>query len=256
MFMEKFSLKGLAGIVTGGGQGIGRVYCHAFAEAGADVVVAEMNAETGKETSEQVRATGRKCVFVETDVRDRRSVEHMVDESLKAFGKMDFLMNNVGLARVCPAVDISEEQWRSVFDVNLNGMFFCCQAVGRHMINRKMGSIINVSSVSDRIANHGRAHLSYNVSKAGVRHLTTVLACEWAEHNVRVNGIAPGFVATEQARRALADASYGDKVVPWIPMQRPGEPAELGPLAIFLASPASSYMTGTTVVIDGGYTCW
>ena len=256
MYMEKFSLKGQVGIVTGGGQGIGRVYCHAFAEAGADIVVVEINPDTGRETAEQLRAMGQRSIFVETDIRRRQSVESMVEKAISEFGKIDFLMNNAGLARVCPVEDVSEEAWRAIFDVNLNGTFFCCQAVGRHMIRRKTGSIINVSSVSDRIANRNRAHASYNVSKAGVRHLTTVLACEWAKHNVRVNGIAPGYVATVQAKLALADPEYGGQVMPWVPMQRPGEPEELGPLAIFLASSASSYMTGTTVVIDGGYTCW
>ena len=256
MYMDKFSLEDMVGIVTGGGQGLGRVYCHAFAEAGADVVVAEINPETGRETSEQVIAAGRRSIFVETDIRRHDDIQHMVDETIEQFGRIDFLMNNAGLARVCPAVDLDEEEWRDIFDLNLNGMFFCCQAVGRHMISRKSGSIINISSVSDRIANRGRPHISYNVSKAGVSHLTTLLACEWAPYHVRVNGIAPGYVATEKVKPALADPEYGQQVIPWVPMQRPGEPEELGPLAIFLASPASSYMTGTTVVIDGGYTCW
>jgi len=256
MYMNKFSLEGMVGIVTGGGQGLGRVYCHAFAEAGADLVVAEINAATAAETAEQVRQAGRRAIAVETDVRRKASVEAMVERALKEFGKIDFLMNNAGLARLYPAVDVPEDEWRDIFDVNLNGMLFCCQAVGRHMIQRRSGSIVNVSSVSDRVANRGRPHASYNVSKAGVRHLTTVLACEWAEHNIRVNGIAPGYIATEHAKAFLADPKYGGQFIPWIPMQRPGEPEEIGPLAIFLASPASSYMTGTTVVIDGGYTCW
>ncbi len=256
MFMEQFSLDGMVGVVTGAGRGLGRVYCHAFAEAGADLVVAEINPETGTETAEQIRSTDRRSVFIETDVRQRHSVELMVEETLREFGRIDFLVNNAGLARVCPSVDIPEEDWRDTFDVNLNGMFFCCQAVGRHMIRRRAGSIVNISSIADRIANRGRLHLSYNVSKAGVTQLTSVLACEWAQYNVRINGIAPGFVATEHVKPALEDPNYGGQVIPWIPMQRPAAPEELAPLAIFLVSSASSYMTGSTVVIDGGYTKW
>ncbi len=256
MFMEQFSLDGMVGVVTGAGRGLGRVYYHAFAEAGADLVVAEINPETGTETAEQIRSTDRRSVFIETDVRQRHSVELMVEETLREFGRIDFLVNNAGLARVCPSVDIPEEDWRDTFDVNLNGMFFCCQAVGRHMIRRRAGSTVNISSIADRIANRGRLHLSYNVSKAGVTQLTSVLACEWAQYNVRINGIAPGFVATEHVKPALEDPNYGGQVIPWIPMQRPAVPEELAPLAIFLVSSASSYMTGSTVVIDGGYTRW
>lgn len=256
MYMEQFSLAGMVGIVTGGGQGLGRIFCHAFAEAGADVIVAETNSATGEQTAEQIRKMGRESCFIETDVRQKPSVEQMVQRSLKEFGQIDFLMNNAGLARLGPAADLLEEEWRDIFDVNLNGTFFCCQAVGRHMIQRRCGRIINISSVSGRVANRHREHVAYNVSKAGVSHLTTTLACEWAQHNVRVNGIAPGYMATEQAKNALATPGYGDQVIPWVPLGRPGEPEELGPLAIFLASGASAYMTGTTIVVDGGYTCW
>lgn len=256
MFLEKFSLQGLVGIVTGGGQGIGRVYCHALAEAGAGLVVAERNVATGEETARQVDAIGSKSLFVETDVRRSAAVDRMVEKTLQIFGRIDFLINNAAVSHACPTVDVSEQKWRSIFNVNLNGTFFCCQAVGRHMIERRSGSIVNISSISGLIGNQGRTHLAYNVSKASVAHLTRVLSCEWARHNVRVNGIIPGFVATEQAKRALADPEYGDRIMPRIPMQRLAEPEELGPLAIFLVSPASSYMTGANVVIDGGYTCW
>ena len=151
MFMDQFSLEGLVGIVTGGGQGIGRVYCHAFAEAGADVVVAEFNAASGEETAAQVTQLGRQGLFVQTDVCQVASVDAMVERTLRHFGKIDFLVNNAARSSVCPTVDLSEEEWRSIFDVNLNGTFFCCQAVGRHMIERRSGSIIG----SDRQSGPG-----------------------------------------------------------------------------------------------------
>ena len=254
--MQKFSLAGKVGIVTGAGQGLGRVYCQAFAEAGADLVVAEIVPETGARTADEVRAAGRRSLFVETDVRRKSSVDAMVGRALDEFGQIDFLVNNAGLARNCPAVDVTEDDWRDIMDVNLTGLFFCCQAVGRHMIARRSGTIVNISSISASVANRGRNHVSYNVAKAGVSNLTKMLACEWAEHNLRVNAIAPGYTATETIKPFLDDPSFGGELMPWIPMRRPARPEELAPLAVFLVSPASSYMTGATVVVDGGFTCW
>lgn len=256
MFMEKFSLEGRVGIVTGGGQGLGKVYCLAFAEAGADVVVAEINPETGPKTVEEVERMGRRALFVETDVRSKRSIEGMVEKTLKEFGKIDFLVNNAGIVKWCEAEKVSEEDWREVLDVNLNGLFFCCQAVGRHMLERGKGSIINVASMSGAIVNRPQPQASYNASKAAVIHLTRSLAAEWAPRGVRVNAIAPGYMATDMAKPFFDDPKYGGIWIPWTPLNRPGQPEELGPAAIFLASDASSFMTGATLFIDGGYTCW
>jgi NAD(P)-dependent dehydrogenase (short-subunit alcohol dehydrogenase family) len=256
MVLERFSLEGQVGIVTGGGQGLGRVFCHAFAEAGADVVVAEINAETGPTTVDDIRARGRRGLFVETDVRSQESVAAMVDTALEAFGKIDFLMNNAGITIWCEAENVTEADWRQVIDVNLNGLFFCSQAVGRHMINRGGGRIVNVASMSGLIANFPQAQASYNTSKAAVIHLTKSLAAEWAPHNIRVNAIAPGYMSTPMAQPFFDDPEYGGVWMRSIPMKRPGQPAELAPLAVFLASDASSYITGTTIVVDGGYTIW
>ena len=134
MVLDSFSLAGQVGIVTGGGQGLGKVFCHAFAEAGADVVVSEINPDTGPETVEEVRAKGREALFIQTDVRERESVQAMVDQTLARFGKVDFLMNNAGITHWCEAEKVTEADWRQVIDVNLNGLFFCCQSAGRHMI--------------------------------------------------------------------------------------------------------------------------
>lgn len=256
MVLDKFSLAGQVGIVTGGGQGLGKVFCHAFAEAGADVVVAEINPETGPGTVEEVEARGRRGLFVPTDVRRRESVEAMVDAALSEFGRIDFLMNNAGITKWCDAQDVSEADWREVMDVNLNGLFFCSQAVGRHMIERRGGRIINIASMSGLIANFPQAQTSYNTSKAAVIHLTKSLAAEWAPYNIRVNAIAPGYMSTPMATPFFEAPEYGGVWMKAIPMRRPGEPEELGPLAVFLASEASSYVTGTTIVIDGGYTVW
>jgi len=256
MLMEKFSLAGQVGIVTGGGQGLGEVFCRAFAEAGADVVVAEINPETGPATVEEIVAIGRRALFVQTDVRLRASVQGMVDRALAEFGQIDFLMNNAGIVKWAEAEKVTEEDWREVMDVNLNGLFFCCQAVGRHMIERRRGSIINIASMSALIVNRPQCQASYNTSKAAVMHLTRSLAAEWAQYNIRVNAISPGYMGTAMARPYFDDPQYGGVWLANTPMRRPGEPEELGPLAVFLASEASSFVTGANIVIDGGFTLW
>jgi NAD(P)-dependent dehydrogenase (short-subunit alcohol dehydrogenase family) len=256
MVLDKFSLEGQVGIVTGGGQGLGRTFCHAFAEAGADVVVAEINAETGPRTVAEIMARGRRGFFVETDVCRRESVDAMLAAALAKYGQVDFLMNNAGITMWDPAETVAQEDWRRVMDVNLNGLFFCCQAVGSEMIRRGCGRIINIASMSGLIVNFPQAQASYNTSKAAVIHLTRSLAAEWAPHNVRVNAIAPGYMSTPMAQPYFDDPGYGGVWMPAIPMKRPGLPEELGPAAVFLASEASSYVTGTTIVIDGGYTIW
>jgi len=238
MILDTFSLAGRVGIVTGGGQGLGKTFCRAFAEAGADVVVAELNPQTGPQTVAEVEALGRRALFVQTDVADAASVAHMVEETLRAFGKIDFLMNNAGIDQHLEAEKVAPEDWR------------------RHMIERRSGCIINIASMSGLIVNTPQCQASYNASKAGVIHLTKSLAAEWAAYNVRVNAIAPGYMNTEMARPFFEDPAWGGVWMKSIPMHRPGEPEELAPAAIYLASDASSYVTGATLVIDGGYTVW
>ncbi len=254
MFLEQFSLIGKVGIVTGGGQGLGRVFCQAFAEAGADLVIAEYNPQTGVEAAEEMRSLGRKALFIQTDVRKKDSVETMVARAVAEFGKVDFIMNNAGIAQWIEAENMSEQDWRNMMDVNLNGVFLCCQAVGRHMIERRQGAIINIASMSGLIVNFPQPQAAYNTSKAAVIHLTKSLAWEWAKYNVRVNAIAPGYMSTPMAQPFFQDPKYGGLWMEAIPMKRPGEPSELAGVALLLASAASSYITGATIVVDGGYT--
>jgi NAD(P)-dependent dehydrogenase (short-subunit alcohol dehydrogenase family) len=256
MILDEFSLAGQVGIVTGGGQGLGKVFCQAFAEAGADIVVAEYNPATGPGTVEEVKAKGRHALYVQTDVRNPESVNAMVVQAIAEFGKIDFLMNNAGIAHWMEAEKVALADWQNVIDVNLNGVFYCCQAVGQHMIERRNGRIINIASMSGMIVNRPQPQSSYNTSKAAVIHLTKSLAVEWAPYNVRVNAICPGYMRTAMTKPFFDDPKYGNLWIDMIPMRRPGEPEELGPLAVFLASEASSYMTGSAVVIDGGYTAW
>lgn len=256
MILERFSLHGQVGIVTGGGQGLGKTFCQAFTEAGASVVVAEINPQTGALTARELCESGHRALFVETDVRSRDSVRAMVAAALAEFGQVDFLMNNAGITRWAPAEEVSQKDWQDVIDINLNGLFYCCQAVAPHMIARRSGRIINIASMSGLIANRPQAQASYNASKAAVIHLTKSLAAEWAPHNIRVNAIAPGYMDTPMARPFFEDPNYGGRWIDAIPMGRPGRPEELAPIAVLLASEASSYMTGTTVVVDGGFTIW
>jgi NAD(P)-dependent dehydrogenase (short-subunit alcohol dehydrogenase family) len=256
MILDKFSLAGQTGIVTGGGQGLGQVFCHAFAEAGADIVVAEAKSDTGMKVVEEIKAKGRRGLYVQTDVRDPASVQAMAAKTVAEFGRVDFLMNNAGITHWREAEIMSLDDWRNVIDVNLNGVFYCCQAVAQQMIAQRRGSIINIASMSGLIVNRPQPQSSYNTSKAAVIHLTKSLATEWAQHNIRVNAICPGYMGTPMAKPFFDDPRYGPAWMDMIPMKRPGEPEELGPLAVFLASEASSYMTGSAVVIDGGYTAW
>ena len=177
----------------------------------------------------------------------------MVAQTLEKFGRIDFLMNNAGVALWKPAEENTEEDWLNLMNVNLNGLFYCCQAVGKHMISRKAGRIINIASMSGFIANTPQPQAAYNTSKAAVIHLTRSLALEWAQYGIRVNAIAPGYMSTPMAQPFFADPQIGGVWMNLTPMKRPGLPEELGPLAVYLASEASSFMTGSTILIDGGY---
>ncbi len=254
MVLDKFSLAGQVGIVTGGGQGLGRAFCQAFAEAGADLVIAEINPLTGPQAAAEVQSgTGRQVQFIQTDVRIKASVEAMVAQTLEQFGKIDFLMNNAGVTLWRPAEDVSEQEWRDLLDTNLNGLFFCCQAVSKSMIARRSGRIINIASMSGSIVNTPQPQAGYNTSKAAVIHLTKSLALEWAQYNIRVNAISPGYMATPMAKPFFDNPQYGPTWMGLTPMKRPGQPEELGPLAVYLASEASSFVTGASIIIDGGY---
>ncbi|MDR1533739.1 MAG: SDR family oxidoreductase [Planctomycetota bacterium] len=252
---EMFSLAGRTGIVTGGGQGLGRAFCRAYAEMGANVVVAEINPETGAEAAGELRALGVESLFVRTDVTRREDLEAAVEAALGLAGRVDFLHNNAGITLWKEAELVPGDDWRRVWDVNLNSVFLGCQAVFPVMKRQGKGSIVNTASMSARIVNVPQRQASYNASKAGVLHLTRSLAVEWAGYGIRVNCISPGYMNGPMAGRFFDDPEIGPIWRGMTPMRRPGEPEELCGAAVLLASDASSFTTGADFAIDGGFTC-
>ncbi|WP_369017366.1 SDR family oxidoreductase [Thermatribacter velox] len=254
---ELFSLQDEVAIVTGGAQGLGREMSLGLAEAGAHVVIADLDINTAQRTASEIQALGRESLALRVDVTSKEQVEQMVSQSLSRFGKIDILITSAGIGQWRKAEEMSEEDWKRVIDVNLTGTFLCCQAVGREMIKRKKGSIITISSMSGLIANTPQPQSHYNASKGGVIMLTKSLASEWVKYNVRVNTIAPGYMETKLVAELLK--SYPDYARIWkelTPMGRLGRPEEIKGPCVFLASAASSYVTGSVLVMDGGYTIW
>jgi len=254
MLKDPFNLAGKVAMVTGAGQGLGLEFALALASAGADVVVAEINADTGPAAVAEIEKLGRKAMFVQTDVTDMASVESAVAAAVAALGRVDVMVNNAGITIWGDAESIDLGDWHKVVDVNLHGVYYCCRAVAKVMIAAGGGSIINIASMSGSIVNVPQSQSSYNVTKAAVIHLTKSLAVEWARHNIRVNSISPGYMDTPMAAPFFADPKCGGVWMDRIPMGRPGRPEELGPLCVYLASDGSSYMTGNDLIIDGGYT--
>ena len=253
--LSMFDLKGEKAVVTGGGQGLGKEMALALAEAGADVAVAQRHVEVAEKAAEEIRKLGRDSIAMKVDVSKAEDVQSMVEVAKDRFGKIDILINNAGVGQGISALDMTEEDWDRMMDIHVKGTFLCSQMVGREMVKQKKGSIINMSSISAFIVNRPQGQAHYNTAKAAIAHLTKSLAIEWAKYNIRVNAIAPGYIRTPMTAQAL-DAKIADKWLSMSPMGRVGEPHELKGIALFLASKASSFVTGSVILIDGGYTCW
>jgi len=258
MYMEKLKLDGRVAVVTGGGQGIGFSCAQALGEAGATVVVAEMLPERVKSSVAALEKLGLKASGVTLDVTKSKDVDKAAAEVMKKHGRVDILVNNAGVAKSdVRAEDTSDDHWRFHMDVNVDGVFWCCRAFGRHMLDQGKGAIVNIGSMSGYIVNKPQPQSFYNASKAAVHHLTRSLAVEWAPRGVRVNAVAPTYIETPLT-------SFGIKENPemyktWLemtPMGRVGQPDEIASVVQFLASDAASLVTGTIVLADGGYTCW
>ena len=252
MILEDLNLEGKVAVITGGGTGLGKAMSHALAGAGADVVVAARRVGPIEETASEVRGMGRRALAISTDVADSQQVERMVERAISELGKVDILINNAGIGGeqvTKPIWEITDEEWRIGIDTNLTGAFYCSRAVGRHMVERGSGRVINISSGYG--LRGGRDNFMYCCAKAGVVLLTRSLALTWARDGVRVNCIVPGFFATVPLDRPEI-RQYIESTARFNPMGRVGEPGDVGPLAVFLASEASDYVTGEIFCIDGG----
>ncbi|EWS82072.1 3-oxoacyl-ACP reductase [Brachybacterium phenoliresistens] len=251
-----FDLTGRTALVTGGAKGLGLAMARALAEHGADIVLADIDDAVGeKAAAELAESAGVRTGYRHVDVTSPDAVDAVVADVVAEFGGIHILLNNAGMVIHQNLEDVTAENWRKVMALNLDGVFHVLQAVGRHMLERGSGSIINTGSMSGIIANVPQAQASYNASKAAVHNLTRSAALEWAGRGVRVNAIAPGYMKTELTREFFE--AGGPQIDQWMlmtPMSRPGEPHELGGAAVYLASDASSFVTGSVLSIDGGYT--
>jgi NAD(P)-dependent dehydrogenase (short-subunit alcohol dehydrogenase family) len=254
--MEKFNLKDNVAIVTGGAQGLGKAMATALAQAGSHIVIADIDMKEAQRTANDLQKEGViEAIAIQVDVTQPEQVEHMVNATMEKFNRIDVLFNNAGIAMHVKIEDMDFHDWSKIMDVNLHSVFLVSKAVGKIMIKQKRGSIINISSMSGIIVNTPQCQAAYNTSKAAVIMLTKSLAAEWAQHNIRVNTIAPGYIKTELTRPFFEGNS--EMVKQWVdltPMKRPGNPEELQGIALYLASDASSFATGGVFVIDGGYT--
>ena len=254
--LERFSLKGKLAIVTGGGTGLGKVICSTFARAGADVVIAARRPELINETAAEIREFGQKAMAIPTDVTNSKQVDHLIKKTITEFGRVDILVNNVGIAKGVdssqseafkepkPIWELTDDEWRYSIDTNLTGTFYCCRAVAKQMIKQNSGKVINLASVGGLRAVKG--NFAYCSAKAGVVMLTQTLGITWAMYNIQVNCIAPGFIPIMDVALDIQERSKR-----FLPMGRYGEPREIGPLAVYLASNASDYVTGECFIIDG-----
>jgi NAD(P)-dependent dehydrogenase (short-subunit alcohol dehydrogenase family) len=254
MPIPSLSLEGKTAIVTGGGTGIGRSIALTFAAAGANVVVCSRTLANLEKVAEEVKALGRRSLAVRTDVTQKTDVDNMVQRVMDEFGAIDILVNDAGVWLGGEVLDFSEEAWDRTMDINIKGCYLCCQAVGKKMVERKRGNIISIASTNSFVS--GKEEAPYSASKAGMVMLIRGLAKELVSYNIRVNAVAPGWVRTEMSREIWSqpESEYAKQEMARIPMGRLAEPSDVANAALFLASDLSSYITGATIVVDGGFT--
>ena len=257
MYLEKYDLTGRVAVVTGGGRAIGLACCHALAEAGARVVIADIDSETAAEGQAELAKAGLEVDTVLLDVTRPDQVTAVAGQLDASHGGVDILVNNAGIARSgVKAEEVADEHWLNVIDVNLNGVFWCCRAFGGEMLKRGRGAVVNIGSMSGFIVNKPQEQSFYNASKAAVHHLTRSLAAEWGDRGVRINAVAPTYVETPLTRFGMDDPELYPVWLENTPMRRVGQPDEIASVVLFLASDAASLMTGSIVLADGGYCCW
>lgn len=255
--LDKFKLNGKVAFVTGGARGIGKSITIALTEAGADVGIIDIDIKKAEETATELQKNGTNTIAIKADLTKPEEVDNAINTIVTKFGKLDIAFCNAGICLNVPASEMTYEQWKKVIDINLNGVFLTAQAAGKQMIKQGTGgSIINTASMSAHIVNVPQPQCSYNASKAGVIQLTKSLAIEWADKNIRVNSISPGYIGTELT---LASPTLIPLIEKWnemAPLHRLGKPEELQGIALYLASDASSFTTGGDFIVDGAFTCF
>lgn len=255
--IEKMRLDGKKGFVTGGARGIGKSTATAFAEAGADVAIVDIDLDEAKKTAEELaEKTGRKVIALGCDCTDPEQVNDMVEQVVAKLGDLDFCHNNAGICINAPAEEMTYEQWSKVININLNGIFLTDIAAGKYMLAHGGGSIINTASMSAHIVNVPQPQCAYNASKAAVIQLTKSLAIEWAKRGVRVNSISPGYIGTELTLNSPTLVPLIEKWNHMAPLGRMGTPEELQSICVYLAGDTSTFTTGSDFVIDGAFTCF
>jgi gluconate 5-dehydrogenase len=256
--LDLFRLDGRRALITGGSRGLGRAMSQALAEAGADLVLVGRDADSLQQAQTELAPTGRRVDLVAADLGDPEAAERMCERVLAEHGPIDILVNNVGGRRENVAVEEeSLADWQRLLDLNLTSAFLCTRRIGGAMLPRRYGRVLNIGSICGQVATRNIRGRHYETAKAALAGFTRAVAADWAPHGVTVNCIAPGGFMTDANRRWFRERpALRQEIEALIPMGRLGEPAELGPLAVYLASPASGYMTGAVLVIDGGYTLW
>jgi len=247
-------LKGKVAIITGARRGMGKAHSLVLAEAGAKVVVSDISQEECQKVVDEIEKTGGEGLAIKCDVSNKKEVDEMIKKTVEKFGKVDILVNNAGICQFKPFLEITEEEWDRTIDINLKGYFLCAQAVVKEMAKQKSGAIVNIASVAMGQVGIGFLTLAhYSASKGGIVAMTETMASELAPHNIRVNAVAPGAIETPMVDPLKSDPKTMEAILAKVPMKRMGKPEEVSNLVLFLASDASSYMTGSTVVIDGGW---
>ena len=250
MSNELFDLSGRVAIVTGTSRGLGQYFARALAKSGADLVLTSRRKQTLQPFEEEIAKLGRRTVSLDLDVTSQQSIEQMVAGAEQAFGKIDILVNNAGMNIRKPALDVTWDDWNAILDTNLRGSFFVAQAVAKRMIRHGYGRIINIGSVTSVAGYAGLA--PYGASRGGIRQLTMSLADDWGKHGVTVNCLAPGWFRTEQNKVMYEDKEWVAYLSDRIPIKRPGQPDDLDSAVVFLAAESSRYITGQTLLVDGG----
>lgn len=246
-----FDVSGKRGYVTGGGSGLGRAIALGMTEAGAAIVVSDINQEAARKVAEEICAQHGEARSLAIDVSQKDQVERLIQTTTEELGGLDFAFNNAGILKLGKPEDISQADWQEELNVDLTGVFLCCQAAGRYMMDHGGGKIVNTASISGLVVNSG---LTYSTAKAGVIQLTRVLAMRWARHGVYVNCFSPGYIRTGMTAPHLTRPEVEKEMLRQTPLRRLGEPRDLIGAALFLASPASDFVTGQNIIVDGGVT--